>query len=675
MKNLISPLLLSIALFFVFTPVAKATHAAGAELTYVWKSDSTYTLIYHFYRDCVGVPTPSDITICYRNTCDYYSNTIHLAKTTYIDAGRPNGSQVLVGCPSYPTVCNGGTVPGYEEWWYSGDVTLPSRCDQWIFSHSEYQRNAAIKNITADYLYVSATLNNRVAQGNSSPYFTVKPVPYVCDNIPYTYSNGPIDNDGDSLYFECITPMTANADCDTPYNETYLTGYDLVKNPLACDSTFTFNNTTGNMSFTPALSGAYILTVRVSEYRNISGTWTKIGSVMRDIQVVVLSCNSTTPGFQLIDSTTYGLSKRGNIYYACANVPFGFHFNIKSSDTGAKLVTTDNHTILGDTVIYTHTFADSVSGFAKWTSAVVDSGLKLFLFTAKDSSCRGLSYLPVPATFVVPVYIIPRPAIHYDTTRICPADSVSLTAVGGSGFIWNVLSGGSPLSTLSCTSCKTTVARPVVTTSYTVNASGLAGCRSHDTITVHVKPAVVPSVSITALPDHVVSMGAEYVFISTATNVGTKPAYQWYVDGNAQTLAEFYDFICTDPLTDTDVVSVVVKSNATCAYPFTDTAYIRLLPERTSVNSISNSDKTLWLYPNPNGGNFTLTAYIGNSVNEATVEIIDIAGRSIYREAIPVSNGKISKHIALKNNIPSGRYTLYLRSGNTSKSISFTLQK
>ena len=682
MKNLIHPLLLSVALFFIFSPVAKASHAAGAELTYVWKSDSTYTLTYHFYRDCSGIPTPDSVTMCYQNNCDGYQNTVYLTKTTYLDGSRPNGSDVVIACPGFPSVCHGGTIPGYQEWWYSKDITLPSRCQYWTFSHTESARNGAIKNITADNLYVETLLDNYDAQGNSSPYFTIKPVPYVCNNIPFTYSNGTIDVNGDSLYFEFIKPQTSGADCGPAYDETYLSGYDLHKNPLACDSTFSFDSLTGQMSFTPSLTGAYALTVRTSEYRYISGIWRKIGSVMRDIQVVVIPGVSHVPMLSVIDSTMYGLTKSGEQYMACATVPFGFSFDVKSVDTDAVLVVNDNSGILGDTVTYSHKFSDSIRGHLSWTTSAIDTGLKTILITMRDSSCTSISHVPVSNTYVVPVYVSPVTKIFRDTSggrdtaAICPNDSVKLTAFGGGNFVWDVLPGGASVSSLSCTTCKTTVVKPNVTTSYIVHATTGTHCSSRDTITVNVRTALVPSVTLTASPDSFISSTTTTTFTATAVNGGTKPVFHWYQDGILVTGDSVNTYIVHGGITDKDSIAVRLHSNAVCAIPDTASAHIKLLPKRRlAVSDIANENNDIKLYPNPNGGNFTLAAYLDNSGNAATVEIIDIAGRSVYKEAMAVNNGKINKHITLKNNMPAGRYTLYIRSGDTSKSISFTLQK
>ncbi|MBA3828124.1 MAG: gliding motility-associated C-terminal domain-containing protein [Taibaiella sp.] len=501
MKKFTPFLLVCVTLLLALIPTTKvqASHAAGAEITYTWVSDSTYDFIYHFYRDCTGIPEPDSTPFCYVDNCDpTLSGSTYLIKTVKIlgadGNSEDNGTEVLKPCPGHPTTCAGGTIPGYEEWWYKKRITLPGRCDNWVFSHAENARNGAVLNIAGGSLYVEATLNNIIAISNSSAYFTVKPVPYICKNIPYSYNNAAFDPDGDSLYFETINPLTSSGDCASPSNDNYLSGYSLPSNPLACGGTFTFSNVTGQMSFTPNATGEYVITVRVKEYRSYSGVWKLVGTVMRDIQIVVLGCNTPNPSLTTINSTLTGATSVSGTIYACATVPFNFCFDAKSPDTTAILVVKDNHrafTASGTTsitVTYTHTLTDSIRGCLSWTPGLTDTGLKVFTVTVTDSSCKGIS-IPISNTFVIPIFVEPVTKILKAKT-ICPGDSVSLLAVGGGNFSWDVLPGGSAHSSISCDSCKTTMVRPTTTTQYTVHSKSNIYCaKNRDTVTITVVPA------------------------------------------------------------------------------------------------------------------------------------------------------------------------------------------
>jgi PKD repeat protein len=71
-------------------------------------------------------------------------------------------------------------------------------------------------------------------------------------------------------------------------------------------------------------------------------------------------------------------------------------------------------------------------------------------------------------------------------STICPGDSVRLSAEGHPIVSW------SPAEGLSCTDCATPIARPTVTTTYTVTVANTAGCRATDTVTVSVLDASMP---------------------------------------------------------------------------------------------------------------------------------------------------------------------------------------
>src|SRR5690606_37345300 len=167
---------------------------------------------------------------------------------------------------------------------YTVDFTLPSRCANWRFSALVSVRNPSGNIVGLPNFYVETILNNVDVQGNSSPVFSVKPVPYVCLNQAYSYNNGGVDPNGDSVAFEVTTPLTHSGNCAAAPSlcayQSATPAYSIPSNPFQTNNTFSISPTTGEMTFTPSLQGAHTVSVRANEYRN--GTF--IGSVMRDIQ-------------------------------------------------------------------------------------------------------------------------------------------------------------------------------------------------------------------------------------------------------------------------------------------------------------------------------------------------------------------------------------------------------
>jgi gliding motility-associated-like protein len=483
--------LVSLTLLFFAPKQAKATHAAGGELIYEWVSDSTYRFYLKFYRDCQGIDAPPNQLICGYNTCDGYTLSATMQRLVTLPDGSPNGSEVSPGCPGYPTVCAGGTLPGYREWWYSTTFTLPSRCDSWTFYIGINARNNAIGNLTnpgSQTLYIEAKLNNSVVQNASSPYFTVKPVPYTCLNIPFTYNNGAVDPNNDSLVFDIIQPRTGPTNCtnnpaaatDIPFVAA-APAYNLVDNPFPTNNTFVVSPATGQESFTPSQQGVFVFTTRVKKYR--AGQLLSV--VIRDIQIVITTCNVPQPAVNVDQASLVGSQYANNQIEGCATQNFSFCFKANSPDTGAILVVTDNHTTAapGSNITYTNQYTDIVTGCFNWVPTATDTGLHVLTITVKDSTCRPPG-IPITQTFVIPVYVWPITQATGDTT-ICNGETAHLDVNGGTSFTWSVISGDA--ASLTCPTCKSNDVTPAVTTSYKVVSNISSFCnRNSDTVVIKV---------------------------------------------------------------------------------------------------------------------------------------------------------------------------------------------
>ena len=467
-------LLLVLIFLLSFVNTTKASHAAGGELLYTWISDSTYKITLKFYRDCSGIPEPASVTCYCLNMCTAYCAQLTLNKVTSI----PNGQEVSTGCPGYPSTCNGGTFPGYREWIYENTITLPSRCNFWKFYISENARNTAITNLVSpgtQNLYIEATLNNQYAQGNSSPYFTVKPVPYLCVNNPYNYNNGAVDPNNDSLSFSIIQPKNGAASCTSVPNDIQFSNttlYNLTNNPLSTANTFNISPTTGQITSTPNIQQNAVVTVLVKEWRN----GIQIGSVMRDMQIIVKACTVPTPTLNLDTITIIGGAWNNGRIEGCGGQTISFCFDAKSSDSNAILVVTSNNLIAapGSTTTLTSQYTDSVRTCFNWSPSALDTGLRILTFTIKDSTCTPPG-IPISQTFIVPIYIWQQTNIIKDTI-LCQGEIAFLQAVGGTQFTWSVLPGGAGLGTLSCFNCPTPIASPPITTKYVVTSNLLNIC-------------------------------------------------------------------------------------------------------------------------------------------------------------------------------------------------------
>ena len=499
MKKYTSHLLLSLALLVMAawpTTQAKASHAAGGEIIYEHISDSTYRFFFKFYRDCTGVGEPGSQVLCCYNPCT--NNQFNVTMTKYtglIPPGNDNGSSVSAGCSKFKNKCDSpqSTLPGYREWWYTAVVTLNGQCDSWKFATWIGSRNSQ-NNITAANFYVETTFNNFAAQGNSSPYFSNKPIPYCCLNQPYSYNNGAVDPNGDSLTSEVINPLGGSS-CTTPsapLGTINPPGYPPISfptNPLQSANTFTISATTGQLTFIPTQSGPSTLTVRTKEWRN----GILIGSIMRDVQVQVLPvCSSGTPSFtQPTTNVTGGIVVAGQVR-GCVGQPLSFTYDIKSSDTAAILIGSDNHilSIPGSNTSYTNQYNDSVRGHFSWTPGLNQTGLFTLTVTMTDSTCRPPGIL-LSQTYTIPVYIFGAPKASNDTS-VCPGEPVQLTVqqtgANPPNYTWSIAQG--PAGSLSCNNCQFPIASPYGTTTYVVASNTTNFCANNkDTVVVTMLPA------------------------------------------------------------------------------------------------------------------------------------------------------------------------------------------
>ena len=492
MKRLFLLLLVSVGVF-AFSNTAQASHAAGGEVLYEHITGNTYKIIFKFYRDCNGINAPASGQVCYESAgCSpnpFPASTLTLPKVS-------GPTVVSNGCPNFGNSCNSSSspIPGYEEHVYETTVTLPP-CNFWRFWVYVGARNQ-MDWLSGGTLVIDATFNNSTAATtpDNSPYFSVKPVPYCCVGVPFTFNNGAVDINGDSLVYESVNPLTGQS-CNpwSPQNSTYQgfpvgqTGNPLT-NPIPTGNTFTLNSQTGAIAFTPTNAGTGVITIKCTSYRNGQ----LIGFVKRDIQVVVVANCSPglvpTPPVDSLSLVNAGLDSLGQVA-ACSGDSLAFCFNVGSSDTDAVLVPYSNilASMPGATITYTGTLTDSIRACVNWQTSQADTGLHVLVLTLIDSSCKPPGILHT-YTFTIPVFVDYGIEAFGDTI-ICAGDSAPLAVIGGGAKSWSVLPGGSPITSLSCTQCDNPIASPTVPTYYVAE-----GC---DLDTVFVDVVQIPVLTVT----------------------------------------------------------------------------------------------------------------------------------------------------------------------------------
>jgi hypothetical protein len=360
-----------VILLMLSVRLSYATHALGAGLTYRLLGNSQYEITYTFFRDCRGITPPFFIDLNIKDQLGIV-NSISIPPI----AGSP--FQIQTTCFSATTTCNGGNNLGAEKWIYIDTVTLSN--DIYTIYHSENARSNALTTIIPtgnNDLFVYAVINNTTGLQNSSPVFTRNPVITLCQNTQYCIPSFVEDADGDSLYFELVSPRYGPLVSDTVI---YVSGHSSTQ-PFISNPPVTLNNSTGELCLSSANTDVSTYALLVSEYRN----GVLLGQVERDIMVSMDVCTNSTPvlsGFNGIPSDTLNV---------CAGQQNCFY--IFSSDSDAANITSISLYGLSSSATYLSSTGPRDSVFICITPNDTDTvTLVCFYGMVSDDAC------PVPAT-------------------------------------------------------------------------------------------------------------------------------------------------------------------------------------------------------------------------------------------------------------------------------------
>jgi len=317
----------------------EASHIFGGELNYKHLNGNTYEITLTLYGDCSGQSfpnLPNSVPVI-----KIYNGLNAFSSITLLPFGIV-GEEVTPVCPDQinNTSCKGGLLPGVARFIFKGNVTLNANSADWQFifngelgGNNQAGRSGAITNITqgAGYTIMKlvATLNNTLAQNNSSTYTTI-PTPFFCINNAQQYNQGAIDADGDLLSFNLISGLDGNGN-QVNYTPPYTPADPLGYVP----GSFNFSNATGQLSFTPNTVQNALVVSQVTETRG----GIVVGTSMREMVFVVLgNCNNQSPN-GVISTNNAGVITNGNEITICnATTQLQFDINPIDPDNGKILV-------------------------------------------------------------------------------------------------------------------------------------------------------------------------------------------------------------------------------------------------------------------------------------------------------------------------------------------------
>jgi len=485
-KRLAYRVFIFLLVFSGMTNYAKAYGPAISSISYTWIKDSTYQIYYWYFADCSsGASLQDSIAANMKNSCGFSDSVVYLHMVTLTPP-----TEIKYTCAGHATSCTTGSLPGYKQYAYVGNVTLYQRCDHWTFSVSEGLRDPSILNIssTSPNAYVEATLNNLDYQGNTAPYFA-NYTPFVFwDSVStFDYIYG-FDPNGDSVGFEVINPMSGTA--TSPINDNYNPGYSLT-HPVSPSDAFAYDLLDMLMYLNPNNPGKYVLAYRLSDYKRItkSGVTSrvKVGSATMDEQIIVLTRPSQVNTLVLDTNSITGGSFADGAINVCSDAVL--HFCIKMRTKSNYVNATINGFYL-DTMpkLYlTHYTTDSAVGCLTFPLSGFHPSSFEFYFSLPDTACSDgftENYL-----WRVPIKVKQSADGAQDKSFICTGDTMHITGYGDSlgTYIWGVLPGGASIASLSCTTCPNPAAVPNITTTYTLYTPDNHICTNRDTFTVVVR--------------------------------------------------------------------------------------------------------------------------------------------------------------------------------------------
>jgi gliding motility-associated-like protein len=344
-------LLLLLVVAFYYTPeTIYATHQRAAELTYKHISGLTYEITLVTYTR-TGMPANTFRNTLPVNWGDGYSD----------DVPRVD-SFPLPSDPNY-----GVTFNKYVwQHTYHGPGTF-------VISMEDPNRNADILNIPNSvniplYIYSELVINPFLGYVDS-PQLLIPPIDNGCVNEPFFHNPGAYSPDGDSLSYRLVPCLGAGG--------LTIPGYSLP--PTSSPNILHLDSVTGDFSWeNPPNQGQYNIAILIEAWRNGN----KIGSVERDMQIIIVACDNRPPVIDPVDDTCV---EAGDtlVFKVHAHDPDGDI--VKLTGTGGPLVMTSNRATLSPNPAVGH---DSVTTTFTWKT-VCDHVQRLpyrVYFKATDNS-------------------------------------------------------------------------------------------------------------------------------------------------------------------------------------------------------------------------------------------------------------------------------------------------
>ena len=256
-------LLLVIGFLFCFAFTAKATHQRAAEITYTWLGGNAYefTLTCYTYTPSPAGLQRDSLLVQWGDGLEEY-----IPRVVLQNLGEDYTLNVYKQIHNYSS---------------SGTYTI---------SMEDANRNFGVINVPNSvmvpmHIETELVINPFLGYNNSVQLLNA-PVDKGCVGKLYLHNPSAYDPDGDSLSYRLVTCKGQDG-IEIP-------GYTLPQASLA----FVIDSVTGELRWdAPLMQGEYNVAIMVEEWRH----GVKIGSVVRDMQILISACDNDLPQIQCDD--------------------------------------------------------------------------------------------------------------------------------------------------------------------------------------------------------------------------------------------------------------------------------------------------------------------------------------------------------------------------------------
>ncbi|MFT6965341.1 MAG: gliding motility-associated-like protein [Marivirga sp.] len=169
----------------------------------------------------------------------------------------------------------------------------------YVVSYNEDFRNAGILNMSNSSnvaFFVETTIRLDPFFGcNDSPVFLIPPVDKAAVGAIFYHNPGAFDINGDSIAFKFVIPKSREGVEVPNYQFPPLIGNG-TNSQQTGPATITLDEVLGDLIWdAPALKGEYNIAFIAEEWRKIQGEWVFLGSITRDMQIIVDETDNDPP--------------------------------------------------------------------------------------------------------------------------------------------------------------------------------------------------------------------------------------------------------------------------------------------------------------------------------------------------------------------------------------------